>query len=67
MHTKLLALVPKGAEIRERSEKLFFPYTLWYSLTFYNEYITVLLLKSPIIQKIVLKKTHERCKLKQSI
>lgn len=40
LHTKLLALVSKEAKI-EKGE-LIFCYILWYSLTFYNEYIIVL-------------------------
>lgn len=42
MNTQMLGLFPKGAEIGERKEKLFFLYPYWYSLPFYNEYIIIL-------------------------
>ena len=36
---KPLVLVPEGAEIRDEGE---IPYTLWYSLAFYSDYMIVL-------------------------
>ena len=36
---KLLVLVPEGAEISDEGE---IPYTLWYSLAFYSDYMIVL-------------------------
>lgn len=38
----MLALALKGADIRERKDKLYFLYTFWYPLASYNEYMIVL-------------------------